>query len=171
MRKIDLPTLKKSAFAYLGRYAASRAMLTQVLQRRVTRWRRLHGGESDDDARLIAEAVAFCASHGLVDDAAFAAMRTETLRQRGWPERRIRMGLRAKGLETDTIETAVDEAAIDDAAAALRFAERRRLGPWRAGNRADKRDRDIAAMMRAGFSPGLARQTIDAEKPGEDDIT
>ena len=161
MRKIDLATLKKSAAAYLGRYATSRANLERVLMRRVQRWRRLNGGEPDGDQALVADTVAFCVQHGLVDDAAFAGSRTATLRNRGWPARRIRMGLAHKGLERAVIEAALEQDETSDAAAAERFAQRRRLGPWRQAGRMEKRDRDIAAMMRAGFGLDLARAAID----------
>jgi regulatory protein len=166
MRKIDLPTLKKSAAAYLGRYATSSANLERVLQRRIQRWCRLNGGDSTAFSDLVTETVAFCVTHGLVDDAAFAEVRTATLRNRGWPSRRIRAGLAQKGLARDVIETALEQDEIGDEAAAMRFAQRRRLGPWRLTGRADKRERDIAAMMRAGFGMDLARATIDRPDDG-----
>lgn len=159
MRKLDAPTLKRSAVAYLGRYASSAANLRAVLKRKCQRWRRLNGGESDGDAALVDGVVEAAVNAGLVDDAAFAVMRTATLAHRGWPARRIAMGLSAKGVPREIITDALSGA--DDAAAALRFAERRRLGPWRPGDRTAKRDKDIAAMMRAGFPHGLARRTID----------
>jgi regulatory protein len=132
----------------------------------VRTWARAHP-EEDIDARLplVDEAVAACIAAGLVDDAAFAAGRTATLRRRGWPERRIRMALRQKGVATPLVDAAIAADDGDDASAAHRFAARRRLGPWRGGNRAEKRDKDIAAMMRAGFSLTLARQAIDSETP------
>lgn len=106
--------------------------------------------------------MAACIAAGLVDDAAFAAGRTATLRRRGWPERRIRMALGQKGVAAPLVDAAIAADDGDDESAALRFAARRRLGPWRGANRAEKRDKDIAAMMRAGFSLTLARQAIDA---------
>ncbi len=167
MRKLDAPTLRRSALAYLGRYATSSAGLTQTLRRRVQKWRRLHGGEADGDAALIDETVAFCVANRLVDDEAFAETRVVTLRHRGYPTRRIREALAAKGLARETIAQALENDEGDDEAAATRFAERKRLGPWRRQGRAEKRERDIAAMMRAGFSLSLARAAIDADAPDQ----
>lgn len=160
MRKLDPPTLKRAAIAYLGRYAASASHLRSVLARKAVRWRRLHRGDAEGDGAMIEAAVAALAEAGLVDDAAYAATKTASLAHRGWPARRIAQGLAAKGVGRETIAAALSEA--DDAAAAQRFARKRRLGPWRGeGERAARREKDIAAMLRAGFSHALARQTID----------
>ena len=55
-------------------------------------------------------------------------------------------------------------------AAARRYAERRRLGPWRAdpARRSGRRDRDIAAMARAGFPVRLAISVIDGTDEDDD---
>lgn len=163
-RKPDVDSLKRSALAYLERYAASRAMLREVLTRRVRRWARLAGAEAEAVAaamRAVDEAVAAAARAGLVDDARFAGGRTATLARRGWPARRIRAALNQKGIDGTTAEAALAAAELDDAAAARRFAERRRLGPWRTRDRAERREKDIAALMRAGFSLIHARAAVD----------
>ncbi|MDE0409722.1 MAG: RecX family transcriptional regulator, partial [Alphaproteobacteria bacterium] len=50
------------------------------------------------------------------------------------------------------------------------LARRRRLGPWRdPAERAARRQKDLAAMARAGFRLDVARQVIDAEAPPEAD--
>lgn len=165
MRRPDLDSLKRSALAYLARYAASRSMLRDVLGRRVRRWARATGAEADAveaAMRAADEAVDAAARAGLVDDARFAAGRTATLARRGWPERRIKAALGQKGVDGETARMALAEAALDDATAARRFAARRRLGPWRSAEaRAERREKDIAAMMRAGFSLSHARAAID----------
>ena len=164
-RKPDVDSLKRSAIAYLERYAASRAMLREVLIRRVRRWARLTEADSEAVAAAMAaadEAAAAAARAGLVDDARFAGGRTATLARRGWPARRIRAALNQKGIDGATAAAAMEAAGLDDAAAARRFAARRRLGPWRAPEkRAERREKDIAAMMRAGFPLALAREAID----------
>ena len=165
-RKPDVDSLKRSALAYLERYAASRAMLREVLTRRVRRWARLAGAEAEAVAaamRAVDEAVAAAARAGLVDDARFAGARTATLVRKGWPARRIRAALNQKGIDGTTAEAALAAAELDDAAAARRFAERRRLGPWRTRDRAERREKDIAALMRVGFSLTHARAAVDGE--------
>jgi regulatory protein len=165
-KKPTLESLTRSAIAYLERYSASRAMLREVLTRRVRRWARAAGAESgavEAVMGLVDEVAARSARAGLVDDARFAGARTATLVRKGWPERRIRAALAQKGLDGETVQTALAAAELDDEAAAHRFAARRRLGPWRTAEaRGERRERDIAAMMRAGFSLGHARAAVDA---------
>ncbi|HEY9537533.1 MAG TPA: hypothetical protein VIS03_08050, partial [Kiloniellaceae bacterium] len=53
--------------------------------------------------------------------------------------------------------------------AALRYARRRRLGPFRLesgpDDRAERRERDLAALGRRGFDYETARRIIDSDDP------
>jgi regulatory protein len=73
--------------------------------------------------------------------------------------------LNAKGVPADIVaETAAalrDEGG--DAAAAMRLARRRRLGPFRQSGREEYRQRDMAALGRAGFEYQVAAMIVDAE--------
>ncbi len=107
------------------------------------------------------------ATLGYVDDRAFANARAGALTRRGYGERRVGEALRAAGIgEEDGAEAreAAGEGAWD---AALRFAERRKIGPFAAAE-ADRpaREKAFAAMLRAGHPPGLARRIL-AARPGE----
>ncbi|HZW47967.1 MAG TPA: regulatory protein RecX, partial [Microvirga sp.] len=51
----------------------------------------------------------------------------------------------------------------DEERAARAFARRRKLGPYRPGERVPYRDKDLAAMARAGFRFDVARSIIDGE--------
>jgi regulatory protein len=50
-------------------------------------------------------------------------------------------------------------------AAAAAYARRRRLGPFRRvpEERAERRQKDLAALARRGFGYGVAKQVIDAD--------
>ena len=58
-----------------------------------------------------------------------------------------------------------DALAAREREAALAYARRRRLGPFRLRERAERRERDIAAMVRAGFAlsacPERHRQRVE----------
>ncbi|MCA9558512.1 MAG: RecX family transcriptional regulator, partial [Myxococcales bacterium] len=76
--------------------------------------------------------------------------------------------MRQRGLPADLIDAALEAADAEvedpDLAAAARYARRRRLGPFRpAEARAERREKDLAALGRAGFSYAIARRVIDAE--------
>ena len=78
----------------------------------------------------------------------------------------------AKGVDRESIARALDALAEDSAdpelEAALAFARRRRIGPFRAAqDRAASRAKDLATLGRGGFSFEIARRILDAESPEE----
>ena len=87
------------------------------------------------------------------------------LRERGSSGRLITARLAAKGLSFDRVRNILeDEDSTDaDQQAARIFIRRRRLGPYRPDPevRADRRQRDLAALARAGFSYSVASAALD----------
>ena len=87
------------------------------------------------------------------------------------PRAGSRPGFPPRGRPREEIERLLGEE--DDAAeleAARALARRRRLGPWRGpAERAARREKDLAALARAGFGLDLARQVIDADEDGAAD--
>ncbi len=76
-----------------------------------------------------------------------------------------------KGLPTDDIDAALaglltETGENTDFAAAVNLARRRRLGVYRSCSaHADMREKDLAALARAGFSYDIARRIVEAETP------
>ncbi len=168
-RPITPAYLERAALYYLERYGASAEMVRRVLRRRVETRCRLRGEAPDDFSEMIEAVVARALGAGLVDDAAFAAAKVRSLRRRGGSARAIGAKLAAKGVDRETVGAvlAEQEDGSEDEAA-LAYAKRRRLGPFRPpAARAAARERDLAAMARAGFALALARRVIDAETEDE----
>ncbi len=162
--------LTKSALHYLDRYATSAANLRAVLERRVLKACRGLDLDPEDFAGMIDAVLEKCLRAGLVDDRAFAEMKAASLRRRGGSQRTIEAKLTAKGVDRETIRTALTNDEHTDDEAALVFARRRRLGPFRKPEtRQARREKDLAAMCRAGFSFSLAQKVIDAEDDSQDD--
>ncbi len=165
----DRARLRRAALAYLARYAAPSAHVRRLLQRRLERaaacGAEIRAGAEDIDA-VLADLVRM----GLLDDRAWAEAQARTLRRRGASARAVAARLSSKGVQRAEIERML--AGEDDAAdltAAWALARRRRLGPWRdPAERAARRDKDLAAMARAGFGLDRARQVIDADGPPGD---
>ena len=166
----DRARLRRAALAYLARYAAPAAHVRRLLQRRLergaARGAEIRAGEEDIDA-VLADLVRM----GLIDDRAWAEAQAKALRRRGASARGLAARLSSKGAPRAEIERLLGE---EDGAAELRaawaLARRRRLGPWRdPAGRAERREKDLAAMARAGFRLDLARQVIDADGPPETD--
>jgi regulatory protein len=151
--------LERWALHYLGRYASSAENLRRVLTRRVRR----RAPEAVPTAVALIDAlVARYLEAGLLDDAAYAAARVQSLHRRGESMRAMRARLAAKGVPAADVADAVSglraEAPDPDVAAACAFARRRRLGPFRRA--AADHARELGAFARAGFSRRVAEAVL-----------
>ncbi len=156
--------LNELALRYVGRFSTTRAKLRSYLARKVRE--RGWDGARDPDLARIADRFA---EQGYVDDAAYALAKSEALTGRGYGKRRVLEQLRAAGVAEEDGAAAREHAQAEAVAAALRFAKRRRLGPFAASTISDPKEREkaLGAMVRAGHGFGLAR-TIIALPPGAD---
>jgi regulatory protein len=169
-RRVTPDHLENVALHYLQRFASSSANLRRVLMARVERSARAHGTDREEGARWVDALIERYLRSGLLDDRAYAEARAASLHRRGASARTIRQKLAAKGIDRDRAAAAV--AAVDadipgdmDLAAATALARRRRLGPFRRENREAHRQRDLAALGRAGFDCETARRVVDAADP------
>ncbi len=150
---------------YLARYSASTVRLREVLARKIRRrceTRQLPMPEADEVRALIDATVERLTRAGLIDDAAYGRGRAAALARKGWPAWRIRTELQRQDIDTEQegVAEAVD---LDETAQATRLAQRKRLGPYRPGEREPYRDKDIRSLVRAGFPVGLAKRVVDGE--------
>ncbi|RIY02179.1 regulatory protein RecX [Aureimonas flava] len=167
-RPVTRDWLFRAASHYLERYASTQANLRRVLERKVMRRALARGEEASAFEPLIAETVARFVELKLLDDRSFAEARLASLRRRGTSQRQSAAKLAEKGVDRETVSAVMAGDETDEAEAARRLARRRRLGPHRLRERAERRDRDVAALMRAGFSYTHASAAIDGEADGRD---
>jgi regulatory protein len=140
---LDAEGLERLGLFYAGRYATTRAKLADYLRRKLR-----ERGWSGPGAPPV-----------------------EALVER-FAERRVAQALRAAGIGAEDAAPARQEAESKAEDAALRFARRRRIGPYaevplandREGREA--RQKAVAAMLRAGHRLDLVRRILDAS-PGE----
>jgi regulatory protein len=160
---LDSKRLQELALRYVGKYATTRAKLRSYLSRKLRE--RGWNGEREPDLEALAERFA---ELGYVDDAAYALNKSRALSGRGYGKRRVVEKLKLAGVADDDSREALDDADAQAAAAALRYAKRRRLGPFalKAVNRVD-REKGIASMVRAGHSYAISRMVIGLD-PGTD---
>lgn len=165
-RPIDAARLEELALAYAARFATTAAKLESYLKRKLRErgYVEEQGGEGEPD---VAGVVARCVAHGYVDDAIYGRARASGLLARGYGARRVESALRGAGVgESLRARCAPGEAAAR--AAALRMARKRGFGPF--GERCDeppeaahkRREKQLAAMLRAGHDFAAARTVIDA---------
>jgi regulatory protein len=156
--------LERYALRYVERYATTRAKLAAYLSRKLRE--RGWGEEKMPNVEGLAERMA---ELGYVNDRLYAESKAGAMARRGLGARRVRQALRFDGVQEGDAEAALaPEAEGDGVASALAFARRRRIGPY--GREAVDRpmqEKQMAAMIRAGHSPSLAR-TIVRMMPGDD---
>ena len=160
---LDQPALERAALRYVERYATTRAKLVAYLNRKL----RERGREGEVDVDTLADRMA---ELRYVDDRAFAEARVASMTRRGLGARRVRDVLRQAGVgeaETSEFSETLEETAES---AALAFARRKRIGPFATVPvERDRREKQIAAMVRAGHAPALARRIVGL--PASDDDT
>lgn len=165
---LDSAKLDELALAYVGRFATTRAKLSSYLKRKIAErgWSGVRSPEID-------AIVGRLEGLGYVDDAAFALAKSRSLTGRGYGERRVRQALHAAGVGEEHSHQAREHASSEAVEAAVRYARRRRLGPFGArleGDGRAARERALASMIRAGHGFGLAKAILALEPGSEVDI-
>ncbi|NIJ28417.1 regulatory protein [Sphingomonas insulae] len=163
---LDAAALDRLALRYVERFATTRGKLADYLGRKI-RERGWNGDAADPHA--LAQRMA---DLGYVDDRLYAESKAAALGRKGLGARRVTMALRqARVSESDTeaLVPAIAERAGD---AALAFARRKRIGPFGMPTE-DRavRDKQLAAMLRAGHSFELSRRIVMARDEEELDVS
>ena len=162
--------LERVALWYLDRWAGSSGNLRRILMKRVEASARAHETDREEGQRSVEAIITRLRDTGLLNDRLVAESKARSQFAKGQPLGAIARKLHQQGLEDEDIAAALDglrEArAAPDLEAAITFARRRRLGPFRPEQeRPDRRERDLAALGRRGFDYGTARSVIDADDP------
>lgn len=154
---LDGKSLHQLALRYVGRFATTRAKLRAYLVRKVRERGWAEAGTPDFE-----QLADHFAEFGYVDDAGYAMAKSRSLTGRGFGKRRVVQALHVAGICDDDGKAARGHADSEAVAAALRFAERRRIGPFGSAV-ADPKEREkaLAAMIRAGHGFGLARAILE----------
>lgn len=158
---LDKAALDRLALSYVGRFATSRGRFETYLMRKLKE--RGWSGAAPPDVSAIGERMT---QLGYIDDSAFAAARARSLESRGYGPRRLSTALRQAGIGEAIEAEALAQAVPGETRAALRFAERRRIGPFAlVAPDIKSRERALSALIRAGHRFALAKAIV-ALAPG-----
>lgn len=154
---LDEDKLQDLAVSYVARFATTRAKLEDYLRRKVR-----ERGWEPEGAAPVEEIAMKMVDAGYVDDLGYARAKSGSLLRRGYGPRRVSQALGMAGID----EGIADEVAPTEAEqrlSALSLVRRRGFGPF-GENVKDpaKREKQLAAMQRAGHSLSLALALIDA---------
>jgi regulatory protein len=160
--------LREAALNYVARYATTEAGLRRVLHRRIDQWAHQAAGQDDAGERAaaakaaVAGIVARMVELGLLNDAAFAESRARGLALSGRSRLAITATLMAKGIDPERARTMVPEGEDGELASALILARKRRIGPFRKAEAAD-RNKELGVLARAGFPRDVALRALAME--------
>ena len=165
-RKMTKKRLQNIALYYLERFDSSSANLRQVLKRRIFDYARKTPDFNRSDAeQWIDEIVLRFEELGYLDDKRYAEFKIDDYLLAGKPERYIRQKMQQKGVAEKVIDKILSEREFDEESMALRFAAKKRIGPYRKDeeSRRQNRQKDLATLVRAGFGYDTAQKVIGAE--------
>ena len=155
------------ALAYVARFSTSAGKLRAYLARKL-RERGFDGEEGPDVDALVDRFV----ERGYGDDEAYGRAKAGGLLARGYGARRVDDALRAADLD-ENLRTDLAPGENDRRLAVLALARRRRFGPFgqlalaQGEERHKLREKQLAALMRAGHDFAHARQVCEAATPEE----
>lgn len=154
MKKPSEKSLANVALHYLRKHSASRKGLVQLLERKV----KLQGDVPLSEARvLIDQVVARMEQDGYLDDARMAESKTASLHRQGKSSRVIEMQLRAKGIDPALAKQSALTSPEVEFEAACRLVKKKRLGVD-----PERKQKDFAVLMRAGFKSDMAKRALQA---------
>lgn len=166
-KRITVPRLQRITAYYLERYTSSVGNLRRLLLQRVRRSAEHHQEDPEPWIELVEQELSRLQRIGMLNDAAYARDKARSLVRRGNGARQVRAKLQAKAVPAALIDSALAGIAAEmdvdpELAAAVKYARRRRLGPFGPEKDPEARQKDLQRFARAGFSFDLARQVLDA---------
>lgn len=184
-RRVTRDYLMNYATWYLERFTASRARLEKLMRGKIRLSIAEYGTNPQEAEDWMKSVLNACEKAGFINDEAYALGRARSMMRKGKAIRVIGADLNARGISSQLVDDTIvslrseaDDAARNDMrgtdpnrAAAAAYARRRRLGPFRRPDlRDEKRDKDLAALARQGFSYDIALRIIDADPDELEDL-
>lgn len=156
---------------YLSKYEASAEKVKQMLKRRLDK-ATLAGAEIPAESDIwINNVIAKMESLGYINDERFAENQVRILTRQGKSAKFITGKLLQAGISAEVIRALLDETEQSDTERALTWLKHRRRGPYRTNPPQTPeelrliRQKDLAALARAGFSYQTATEALQHEEP------
>lgn len=165
LRKITKQRLKNIALYYLQRFESSVDNLRRVLQKRVSDYAYQNKDYDRSEALdWIEEILVEFQGYNYLNDNRFAELRIRDYLAAGKSEKYIRGKMAEKGVAESVVAAVLAEQEFDPYENALLLAKKKRIGPFRSeALRAEFRQKDMAALARAGFDYDVVQRVMEAE--------
>lgn len=166
LRKITKQRLKNISLYYLKRFESSVDNLRQVLRRRVNKYAFQNPDFNKQEAfAWIEEILADFERLHYLDDARYTEIKVRSYLNAGKPARYIKNKLQQKGISETEVTEILDMQEYNPREMALKFAKKKKIGPFRPDeeSRRENRQKDMAALVRAGFDYDVVCDVLQAE--------
>lgn len=165
LRKITKQRLKNIALYYLQRFESSVDNLRRVLQKRVSDYAYQNKDYDRSEAQdWIEEILVEFQGYNYLNDNRFAELRIRDYLAAGKSEKYIRGKMAEKGVAESVVAAVLAEQEFDPYENALLLAKKKHIGPFRSeALRAEFRQKDMAALARAGFDYDVVQRVMETE--------
>ncbi len=153
LRKITPQRLKNIALYYLKRFDSSVANLRSVLRRRVEEYAYFNKEFDKHEAYAWIESILEdFESYGYLNDERYGEIKVRNYLAAGKSARYIQGKMKQKGISEQVVDELLENSGYDAYESALALAKKKKIGPFRAPeSRREMRNKDMAALIRAGF--------------------
>jgi regulatory protein len=167
-KKITQSYLHNAGLYYLQRFASSRQNFITVMDRKIRKSCHVHTDQNYESCKAMLETLADTFERsGLLNDDLYINGMIQSLRRRGYSRSGILQKLTVKGITRDVALTKLqqnDNDGIDEEwEAALKFARKRKLGPYATKTDENSTKKFFASLARAGYSYDTARKILNAD--------
>lgn len=169
-KKMTRSRLRNIATHYFEQRTTTRGHLRFLLLRRIRKSLLHHEGDEAEMVGWLDPLLDDLERMGLLNDRAWARSRVQRLRRRGLSDRAMRANLREKRVPPEIIEEVLADAPVDPVVNAVRFARKRRIGPFREHGREERFDKDLGKLARGGHPFDVARRVLTMSREEADDI-
>ncbi len=165
-KKMTRQRLQNIALYYLQRFDSSKENLRDVLKRRILKYGYKNSDFSSQTAfAWVEEIINDFERWGYLDDNRYAEQKIADYLAAGKSEFYIRQKLIQKGIDKGIVDKILSASEIDEEAAAMNFARKKKIGPYRKDEEQCKlyRVKDIRTMLRAGFGYDIVQKIIGGD--------
>lgn len=160
-KKITHKRLENIALYYLNRYESSSNNLIKILTRRIDKALKFHEFDREEAVGWAREVATKMQSYGYIDDNRYIENQIRILSNKGMSKKMIAQKLMLKGCIREDIENALSDD-LDDYELAMRFAEKKRIGPFsRVEVTPEQKQKDMAKLARQGFSYEIIKKVFE----------
>ncbi len=167
-KEVTASRLHNQALHYLDQFPTTAGKMRNVLINKTKKAAAFHEQDWDEILKIIDLEIERLKKAGILNDKLFAESKARVLARRGKSVRMIKASLNEFQIDEDNIDHAVAELGSNeyqaDLQSAINYVRRRKFGPYREeAKRRERRDKDMAALARVGYSYDIVKKVIDAE--------